>query len=903
MGQITSGIGLVSGINTAQLIEQLLQVESRPKTNLQKQIAVLNSQSTALAEINAKLLGAKNSTSALVQASTFNSTKASSSNTNVLTASSSSSASPGVYSFNVARLVSSQQTITRGFADTGASPVGAGTLSFEFGNAKLESDSDLSQLNGSTGVPRGKIRITDRSGNTAIVDLGRVLSVNDVLDTINNTTSINVVASVEGDSFKLADNTGGAGVLKVENLGTTATATALGLTTDLDADAATITGARINRVSRDSLLSAINDGNGVAVTAGADLNFTAGAATFDVELGAAKTLGDVIDAINGATGNSFITASVNADGTGLALANTSGDLLAVTGAAAGDLGVAVTNGGASVDGQRVIASLNSRLIRNIHGGSGAALGSIDITNRQGATTAVNLATATSVSDVISLINAAGTGVTASLNNAGNGLRLTDTTGGSASNLIVSGAAATSLGIDKNVAADALEGSDLQFRYITESTRLDALNGGSGITRGKFKITDSVGSSAEIDLTQGNEVTIADVLAEINSRGLQLNARVNDNGDGILIEDTGTGATAITISELGGTVARDLGLLGSAANPGDDFNGSFQKTIAIDAADTLQIVANKINDAGLGVKASIVNDGSGLNPYRLSLSGTRSGKGGGFVFDDGGLGLGATNLAEATDAVVFFGASDPAKAIAIRSGTNTLSKVIPGATIDLKSTSTGPVEVAISRDDSTITDSVKGFVDAFNSVITSLNKHDKYDPETQERGLLLGDPTVATIRQSLYNLVSSRNNDLQGQFTSLAQIGVSVGSGAVLKFDETRFANALATDREAVVKLFTFKETATDSEGVVSTTAAGVGVRFDELLQRFTDSSKGTMTTRSNSIGDSVELLNDRIEAFDQRIEAKRLRLQMQFNNMEKILSQLQTQGQALSSMALSSGTT
>ena len=38
MGTITSGIGLVSGINTGQIIDQLMALESRPKTLLQTRI-------------------------------------------------------------------------------------------------------------------------------------------------------------------------------------------------------------------------------------------------------------------------------------------------------------------------------------------------------------------------------------------------------------------------------------------------------------------------------------------------------------------------------------------------------------------------------------------------------------------------------------------------------------------------------------------------------------------------------------------------------------------------------------------------------------------------------------------------------------------------------------------------
>src|SRR6185369_6794675 len=133
----------------------------------------------------------------------------------VLTATSAATAPPGTYSFAVSRLVSTQQTITRGFTDTAATALGAGTLTFEFGPAGLSADTDLRQLNGGDGVTRGKVRITDRSGASAVIDLSRALSVDDVLDAINSASGINVLASVEGDHLKLTDNTAGAGTLAV----------------------------------------------------------------------------------------------------------------------------------------------------------------------------------------------------------------------------------------------------------------------------------------------------------------------------------------------------------------------------------------------------------------------------------------------------------------------------------------------------------------------------------------------------------------------------------------------------------------------------------------------------------------------------------------------------------------
>src|SRR5690606_19161113 len=112
-------------------------------------------------------------------------------------------------------------------------------------------------------------------------------------------------------------------------------------------------------------------------------------------------------------------------------------------------------------------------------------------------------------------------------------------------------------------------------------------------------------------------------------------------------------------------------------------------------DTLQDVATKIQEADIGIAASVISDGSAGTPYRLSLSAKEAGTDGAFVFDDGGLGFNATTLAEAQDAVVFYGSSDPANALVITSTTNTAKGLIPGVTIDLKATSDEPVQVTVT----------------------------------------------------------------------------------------------------------------------------------------------------------------------------------------------------------------
>jgi flagellar hook-associated protein 2 len=178
-------------------------------------------------------------------------------------------------------------------------------------------------------------------------------------------------------------------------------------------------------------------------------------------------------------------------------------------------------------------------------------------------------------------------------------------------------------------------------------------------------------------------------------------------------------------------------------------------------------------------------------------------------------------------------------------------------------------------------------------MTTLDKYDKYDADTEERGLLLGDSTVQRIRSSLFNRVIGRDGDLSGQFTALSQIGIRVGSGAKLSLDADKLSNALEADFESVRDLFTFKETETDDDGKISITAAGVGVDIAELLKGLTDSTDGTLARRLGTIDNQVELNNKRIARIDVQLEAKRQRLLADFLAMENTLAQLQSQSSAL----------
>lgn len=79
----------------------------------------------------------------------------------------------------------------------------------------------LAALNSGNGVRAGSIKIIDRAGNSATLNLANAATVQDVLTAINNQSGIKVKASVNasGTALVLTDSSGGTGTLKIEEAG------------------------------------------------------------------------------------------------------------------------------------------------------------------------------------------------------------------------------------------------------------------------------------------------------------------------------------------------------------------------------------------------------------------------------------------------------------------------------------------------------------------------------------------------------------------------------------------------------------------------------------------------------------------------------------------------------------
>ncbi|NOZ38710.1 MAG: flagellar filament capping protein FliD [Planctomycetes bacterium] len=625
MGRIQSNVGLITGIPITDTVDQLIGVAGRSRDLLTSRTQGLQQQQIAVNTLSSRILSLKFDLGKLKVSTPFQARSVTSANEEVLTAILGSDGKPplGNFSLRPAQTASSQQLISQRFESLDDIQ-SVGSLNFGFGGF-VDKGISLDALNNGAGVERGEIKITDLAGNSATVDLSLARTVDDVLDTINNEASLNVTASTVGDTFVLSDTVGGGGTLSVQEVSGGTTAANLGLA-GISTTNASATGADVFGLYSGTKLTALNDGNGVRFTDDTtlpdDLLFTLNDGTTDigVDLTGATTLGDVVDAINNdddLTGK--VTAAISADGNRLELTDiTVGAGFTVTngttGSAADDLGLTTTEVGGVITGNRLVSGLRDTLVSSLNGGQGIGpLGDIDLTNRNGDNSTVDLSAVETLGDVVDAINNDAIGITATINTSRNGIVLTDTTGQTTSNLIVANGGAETLadalGITIDAAVDSVNGGSLGRQTLSEATLLSSLNGGEGITPSDIRITDSSGKQTAIDLNaSGNEAnTIGDVIDAINAATIGVQARINDSGDGILITDTALGEEKIVIEDVSGTLAADLNLTRSSETI--DINGT--DTQVIDGRSSYSIDLTDLSTTNSSISLESINDGSGV----------------------------------------------------------------------------------------------------------------------------------------------------------------------------------------------------------------------------------------------------------------------------------------------------
>lgn len=901
MGSIQSSVGLVTGLNISDTIDKLMTLEAAPKDRLTARQTALKTEQTAMIDLTTLVVGMQLVGKGLARPELFRTKTATSTNNSLVATTVTGKPALGNYTVTPVRQVRTQQTLSSAIASK-TTALGAGVVTLAQGGVVDESIA-LDSLNGGQGVQRGKIKITDRSGASATIDLRFAQTIDDVLAAINSNEDISVKASAVGDSLKLTDQTGQTtSNLRVQEVSGGATAAGLGLST-VNAAANSATGADIFTLSSGLEVGRLNDGSGLSIRSSvADLQFSLrDQSTLNVQFnGTEKSLGDVINRIN-LTGAGKIEAKISTSGDTIEfkdLTTDSGGAFSVANANGGslkeDLGLTNSASGDTLNSERLLGGLKTSLLRSLGGGQGlGTLGSLSITDRSGASASVDLSSAKTLEGVINSINAAGLGVNASVNDARNGIVLTDTTGSTTSNLIVANGdasnTATKLKIAVNGAVTKINSGSLAKQFISESTTLSSLNGGAGVKLGSVVVQDGSGHSSVLDLKTLGVKTIGDVVDAFNSLTIGVRAKINDTGDGLLVYDSSGGGGNVVITDAGSnTTAKDLHLNGTSAlttvngNSVQAINGSTTISVTLDSNDTLEDLVQKINDAGGPATASIVTSANSESQFELSLVGNRSGNVGRFIFDASSIGITTSNVIEGRDALVAVTQPNGVAARLYTSTDNNFAAAISGLNLTIKGSSTESLSISVTESNSNVASSLQQFVDQYNKIRDKLTSLNFFNEDTKQRGALFGSSTALRLESDLSRLVTSKINGFGG-VTSLASLGVSISDSGKLSLDSSKLQEKLLTDSSSVEKFFT-------------DTTRGFAKQVDDLSERLAGVNKSLLLGRNTTLQTQIDGFQLRIDALTSRLARRKTTLQTKFYNLELAVQKIQSNQSSITTL-------
>lgn len=428
----------------------------------------------------------------------------------------------------------------------------------------------------------------------------------------------------------------------------------------------------------------------------------------------------------------------------------------------------------------------------------------------------------------------------------------------------------------------------------------------------------------------------------NSKALEkaLNEAFMSEGTGFIIDEDGAlkGSKEFTITSVaGGTLGirkgsasnkattgatlRDMGIAGKDEDIKFKING---KEITVKSSATISDLEKAVNNSGAGVTMTYSNlDG------RFTITANDMGNGGDVEVEankfTAALGL-ATDKNTAMSAVIGRNAKFELDGVEIYHNNN--SYTFDGSTINFEDAELGSeYTVGISKSYDDVKQTIKDFVKDYNQLIDDVykyvgtapkrdSKNNLYEPLTDaqkdemseeeiekwekaaKQGILYNDSTVSgimsKIRLSLYNSVDTGD----GKKFGLYNMGISTmtykeSSYGKLQIDEDAFDKAFDEHADDIMKLFTDFD-----NGIMKQ----VNTIIDDSV-RSTGKVKGTLirkaglesgsSAKDNEIYRQMEQINKRIDTLQDRYESKEEYWWKVFTNLEKMMSNMNSQSSYL----------
>ncbi len=420
----------------------------------------------------------------------------------------------------------------------------------------------------------------------------------------------------------------------------------------------------------------------------------------------------------------------------------------------------------------------------------------------------------------------------------------------------------------------------------------------------YLYTNSTGASSSIDFTGSSTNGLAFLSDNLK---ISASSLVGSNG---ITSAADTGATSAT--DVLGTVFS--GLTGTL-----NFNisdGTTSTAISVASTGTIQDILDKINAA---------KDSSGNTIATAS-------------FTNGKFTLKANN----SDTTLEFSGSDTNTTSFLNNRLKLTNKTGQDAQIKLdgvsmtessnkftiagvtyNALSTGSTTIGITSDVTSAVASVKAFVAAYNTMLSSLysevkeTRYTDYTPLTDEQksamkdtdislwtvkaksGMLHNDSILKTVGESMRTAFTSAVSGLTGNYKTAASLGITTSNdytdNGKIYLDETVLTTALQADPNAAYKVFGTTGTTTATNGIATRLSTIMKTAAASIVKE-AGATASTTADITSTVGRNIYELTERMSTMSDFLADEESRYYTKFNAMETALAKLTAQSSSLASL-------
>ncbi|ADT86571.1 flagellar filament capping protein FliD [Vibrio furnissii] len=250
-----------------------------------------------------------------------------------------------------------------------------------------------------------------------------------------------------------------------------------------------------------------------------------------------------------------------------------------------------------------------------------------------------------------------------------------------------------------------------------------------------------------------------------------------------------------------------------------------------------------------------------NSVNVSVSGT-----GQTWFEDA-----FTNLNEISapqDAVIWLGAQGTG--LQLTNSSNTFEGVINGVDLTVTKAQTSgeaPLSLSVGADQEGTKEQMNKIIEAYNSLMKTIDTYTSIGGEDAQRGVLASDPTIRSIESQLKTLV-------RGEFEGmrLSDLGIEISRDGTMKIDADKFEDAQTTNTAALESFFNGDGNLLDS--------------LDSLLDPYLQFSNGLFKSRKDALQQNISRIEDKQTALERKYDMAYDRYLKQFTQMNQLITKM-----------------